>query len=84
MPYISFESEEHIFVEDFLELCNGSEIKQVKEWLSTNDTTSPATPKNLTVSESDVVLALDRIGKALRSLSPEQTEQILQIARTVV
>lgn len=84
MPYIPFESEEHISVEEFLGLCSKSEIKEVKEWLSTNGHSALYTPNGLTVSETDVVLALNRIEKALCSLTPEQTEQILKIARTVV
>ena len=80
MPYISFEVEEYISVDELIDQFSKAERKEALEILLESHT---LTDSAVTPTESDLLIALERIRNRFTSLSERQRNQILSIASTL-
>ena len=80
MPYISFDTEEYFSVDELIDQFSKEERKEALEILLESNT---VTDSAVTPTESDLLIALERIRNRFTSLSEEQRNRILSIAQTL-
>ena len=80
MRPVSFEVEEYISVDELIDQFSKAERKEALEILLESNT---LTDSVVTPTESDLLIALERIRNRFTSLSERQRNQILSIASTL-